>query len=63
VTEPIRSIEAEKAVLGAVLINQEIFKELDLQAIDFYLVEHQKIWQAFQDLTVEGRTIDVLSVQ
>ncbi len=61
-TEPIRSIEAEKAVLGAVLINQEIFKELDLQAIDFYLVEHQKIWQAFQDLTIEGRTIDILSV-
>ena len=60
--EPIRSIEAERAVLGAVLINQEIFKELDLQTIDFYLVEHQKIWQAFQDITLEGGTIDILSV-
>jgi len=60
--EPIRSVEAERAVLGAVLISQELFKEIDLQADDFYLVEHQKIWQAFQQITVEGRTIDILSV-
>ena len=60
--QPIYSPEAEKAVLGAVLINPEIFKTLDLRESDFYLGTHQRIWAAYQEIVMAGRVIDTLTV-
>ena len=60
--EPIYSMDAEKAVLGAVLINPEVFKSIDLRDADFYRVEHQELWRAYQDIVLSGGLIDVLTV-
>ena len=60
--EPIYSPEAEKAVLGAVLINPEVFKTLDLRESDFYLDPHKRIWSAYQEIVMAGGLIDVLTV-
>ena len=60
--KPIYSDEAEQAVLGAVLINQDVFKTLDLDADDFYVIRHREIWRAFQELALSGSLIDVLTV-
>lgn len=60
--QPIYSLDAEKAVLGAVLINPEIFKTIDLQASDFYLDHHKQIWSAYQRIVLQGKIIDLVTV-
>ena len=60
--EPIYSIEAEKAVLGAVLINPECFKFMDLADTDFYKTDHQRIWAAYQAITLKHGIIDIVTV-
>ena len=61
--QPIYSRESEEAVIGAVLINQEVFKTIDLQPSDFYDITYGEVWQAFQKITMEGGTIDILTVK
>jgi replicative DNA helicase len=56
--------EAEEAVVGAVLINPEVYYDVAqfLQADDFYIHRHRWIWEAFQRLH-EGRIpVDLLTV-
>jgi len=56
--------EAEEAVVGAVLINPEVYYDLAqfLQADDFYIHRHRWIWEAFTRLH-EGRIpLDFLTV-
>lgn len=60
--QPIYSLDAEKAVLGAVLINPEIFKTIDLRADDFYLDRHKQIWSACQRIVLQGGIIDIVTV-
>lgn len=60
--QPIYSLEAETAVLGAVLINPEVFKTLDLRESDFYLDTNKRIWSAYQEITMAGGMIDTLTV-
>ncbi len=58
------SREAEEAVVGAVLINPEVYYDVAqfLQPEDFYIHRHRWIWEAFTSLH-EGRTpIDLLTV-
>jgi replicative DNA helicase len=58
------SREAEEAVVGAVLINPEVYYDVAqfLQADDFYIHRHRWIWEAFQRLH-EGRIpVDLLTV-
>lgn len=55
------SIEAEAAVLGAVLMNEGTLIEVQtLEADDFFLMRHQTIWTAIRDLQARGEPIDVL---
>jgi len=60
--KPIFSQEAERAVLGSVLINPEIFKTIDLKDSDFYVDRHKEIWKVYQDISLSGGMIDTLSV-
>lgn len=57
--------EAEEALIGAVLINQELYLEVAqfLKAEDFFIVRNQWIWEAFHKLS-ENRPsiIDLLTV-
>lgn len=58
------SREAEEAVVGAVLINPEVYYDVAqfLSADDFYIHRHKWIWEAFTRLH-EGRTpVDLLTV-
>ena len=54
--------DAERALLGSVLINPQVCNEIDLPAEAFYLHRHQFIWRAFQRLKDAGRAIDHLTV-
>ncbi|HVN53358.1 MAG TPA: replicative DNA helicase [Anaerolineaceae bacterium] len=58
------SLEAEEAVLGAVLINPETYYDVAqfLQAEDFYLQRNQWIWDVFTRLHERRTPIDILTV-
>lgn len=56
--------EAEEAVLGAVLINAEVYYDVAqvLQPDDFYIVRNRWIWDAFAHLHDQRLPIDYLTV-
>ncbi|MEZ0397357.1 MAG: replicative DNA helicase [Anaerolineales bacterium] len=56
--------EAEEAVVGAVLINPEVYYDLAqfLQPEDFYIHRHRWIWEAFNRLHEQRIPIDFLTV-
>jgi replicative DNA helicase len=56
--------EAEEAVIGAVLINPEVYYDVAqfLQLGDFYLHRHRWIWEAFTRLHDRRSPLDLLTV-
>jgi replicative DNA helicase len=56
--------EAEEAVVGAVLINPEVYYDLAqfLQPDDFYIHRHRWIWEAFTRLHEQRIPVDFLTV-
>jgi replicative DNA helicase len=60
--QPPRSIEAERAVIGSVLLLPEVADEVALivRAEDFYDEAHRRIFGHMQKLVEEGRQIDPL---
>ena len=58
------SREAEEAVVGAVLINPEVYYDVAqfLQADDFYIHRHKWIWDAFTRLHEQRTPIDMLTL-
>ncbi len=62
--EGLQAIEAEEAVLGAVLYNADLFLELAsvLNVSDFVLPKHRKVWEAFTRLHNRGQAIDPVTV-
>ena len=58
------SLEAEQSVLGSILIDPESFPEIAsmLKSDDFYLESHAAIYLAMQDLFLQSRTIDVVTL-
>ena len=58
------SREAEEAVLGAVLINPEVYYEVSqfLRPDDFYLQRHRWLWESFMNLQERRAPIDFLTV-
>jgi replicative DNA helicase len=62
---PPHNIDAEKAVLGSVLIENDTLFVMDgyfLVPEDFYLKEHQYIYGAMKDLWTGRRTIDAITL-
>ncbi|MEH2476226.1 replicative DNA helicase [Nitrobacteraceae bacterium AZCC 2161] len=59
---PPHSIEAEQAVIGAVILNQEAFDVIErkqpLVPADFYEPVHQFLWQRFQEEHAAGHRLD-----
>ncbi len=64
VGEPLQSLEAEEAVLGAVLYNPDLLTELIpmLEVRDFTLPKHRKIWEAIVRLHNQGKAVDLVTV-
>ncbi len=56
--------EAEEALIGAVLINQEVYMDVAqfLSADDFFIVRNQWIWEAFFHLNETRQPIDLVTV-
>ncbi len=59
------SIEAEKAVLGALLLNDEQLNAVTevIQAKDFYVGAHGKIFEAMVVLTQRSERVDLVTLQ
>ncbi|MFQ3566010.1 MAG: replicative DNA helicase [Aggregatilineales bacterium] len=59
------SQEAEEAVLGAVLINDESFLSVAsfLRSEDFFILRHGYIWEAMTRISERGERIDFVTVQ
>jgi replicative DNA helicase len=58
------SVEAEEAVLGAILLNPDVMLELStfLDQESFYILRHSWIWQAMERIIERNETIDNLSL-
>ena len=58
------SAEAEEAVLGAILLNPEVWVDIAsfLQQEDFFLLRHRWIWEAMQRITERNESLDYLTV-
>lgn len=61
---PPHSLAAEKAVIGACLLNEgAVFASMEVvRSSDFYRREHQKIYEAILNLNKEGEPVDVVTV-
>ncbi|OFZ18773.1 MAG: replicative DNA helicase [Bdellovibrionales bacterium GWB1_55_8] len=62
---PPHNLEAERSVLGAVLLNNEAIHrvlELGLEARDFYRDTHGKIFEAALGLSERGEPIDLVTI-
>jgi len=59
------SLSAEKAVLSAILLNEENLAQVSdfLYSRDFYSRSHQVIYQALLDLSQSGKKIDLVVLQ
>lgn len=61
---PPQAIEAERALLGAIMLKSECMYDItDTVSVDsFYVDKHRVLYQAMRDLFSKGEPIDVLSV-
>ncbi len=59
------SQEAEEAVLGAILINPDVFLSLAafLTADDFYILRHQYIWESLNRINLRNERADFVTVR
>ncbi|HEX7022511.1 MAG TPA: replicative DNA helicase [Trueperaceae bacterium] len=56
-------LDAERAVLGAVMLDARLLDALDLDADAWYAERHALIWQAMCRLRDEGRPIDTVTLR
>lgn len=58
------SLEAEQSVLGAIIIDPERIRDITgvLKADDFYLETHRDIFAAMQELFLQSRNIDAVTL-
>ncbi len=58
------SMEAERAVLGAIILDPDKIRELtnSLRADDFFVDNHKRIYEAMQELFLESRSIDPVTL-
>jgi len=59
---PPYDLNAEKSVLGALLLSNYAFYEVSLSAEDFYKAAHQKIFTAIQSLLDKGEPVDFTTI-
>lgn len=56
------SIEAERGLVGSILINPSALISIDVKPEDLYLHRHRYIWETFQRLARGNAVIDLLTV-
>ena len=60
---PPQNIDAEQAVLGAVLIDQCVMTQAKIKPEDFYKDAHRDLWDCMRTLHSKGEQIDLITVQ
>lgn len=60
-----QNVEAERAILGAILVNNEMFYDVAyaLSSADFYVRGHQIIFRTITDLLDESKAADLVTLQ
>ena len=58
------SLEAEKALIGGIFYNQELFEEIKdiVSAEDFYKIEHSSIYKAMEQVYSDSKGIDAILI-
>ncbi|MBI3556492.1 MAG: replicative DNA helicase [Deltaproteobacteria bacterium] len=62
---PPHSLEAERSVLGALLLDSNAYSKLSdigLEVVDFYREAHAKIFEAVQDLVSRAEPVDLITL-
>ncbi len=61
---PPHDLKAEKSVLGAMLLSKAAVNRAteDLRAEDFYMLAHQKIYDAMVIINTSGKNVDMVTV-
>src|SRR5689334_5634261 len=62
---PPHNVEAERSVLGAILLsNESIHKvnDVSIEARDFYFENHQKIFETLSQLSQRGQALDLVTL-
>lgn len=59
---PKQNLEAERWVLGAIIVDNEAIGRIDLTPEDFYKPVHQEIFKAMGELSGEDKPIDIVSL-
>lgn len=59
---PRQDIDAERAVIGAVLLDQRALDEIYLRAEDFYRPQHEQLWDLLETEARAGRPVTALSI-
>ncbi len=62
-TTPPHNLEAERAVLGAILLDAGVLDDIPLTAADFYLDRHQLLFDACRELAADGSPVDLRTLQ
>lgn len=62
IDQPIYNMDAEKAVIGSVLVDPGCFAEIGLLAGQFYIERHRWIWETFERLTSKRLPIDFVTL-
>ena len=59
------NIEAEQAVIGSILVTNEIFDELNtiISSVNFYDPMHQKIFSAIESLIYKGMLANPITLK
>ena len=58
------SVEAEQALLGAIIYKPELFDAVGgmISADDFYMEEHKHIYSALSTMYMQSKTIDTVTL-
>jgi replicative DNA helicase len=61
---PPQNVEAEQAVLGAILIQSDVLTTVAemLQPVDFYRTSHQKIYEGMMEVAERGEPVDIVTL-
>jgi replicative DNA helicase len=61
-TQILHNLEAEKALLGAILLNYKVLDDITLIPDDFYDSRHSRLFKIMRSKFVNGEPIDVLTI-
>lgn len=62
-TEPAADLDAERAVLGAMLLAPRVIRDVQLEPADFHHPAHEAIYAAISSMAAAGRPVDAITLK